>query len=306
MIMILGAGGQLGQCLLSEVNENKKYAAEEILFLSHNDLDITNKDDVDTIIRTEAPDVLINCAAYTNVEKAETEEGRKAAYAINATGVENLASACEKVGTKFIHISTDYVFGTEKEGYYHQYSEDDEPHPLNEYGESKVVGEEFALKHGKPIIVRTSWLYSEYGKNFYRTVMNRVEKGESMNIVDDQWGSPTYARNLARFLLEISTDGRYKNMEGIYHYSDNGYCTWYDFGAMIKTIYGLDTGNMLNNFKPVKTGEYPQKARRPYFSVLKKDRLESMDIFFQHWISALFDCMKRDKKIMLKEINYES
>ena len=307
MIMVLGAGGQLGQCLLDEVNKNEKYKGEDFLFLSHNDLDITNEDDVDTIIRSEAPDVLINCAAYTNVEKAETDEGKDAAYDINATGVEFLATACEKVGTKLIHISTDYVFGTENTGYYHQYTEKDKTYPLNEYGKSKAIGEELALEHGEPIIVRTSWLYSEYGKNFYKTVMNRVERGESMNIVDDQWGSPTYARNLARFLLEISMDGRYKEMEGIYHYSDNGYCTWYDFGKTIKEIYEISRGEVKKDIiHPIKTEEYPQKAKRPYFSVLKKDKLESMDIKFSNWIMALFDCMKRDGKILLKEGNHEN
>ncbi|HEX6182051.1 MAG TPA: dTDP-4-dehydrorhamnose reductase, partial [Chitinophagaceae bacterium] len=219
-ILITGANGQLG-------NEFRMlesgFPGYEFIFLSRQDLSITDKDSVQNVFKTYKPAWCVNCAAYTAVDKAESE--REQAVAINATAAGLLAAACAQYNSGFIHISTDYVFDGSSAI---PYRENDATGPINVYGESKLLGEQLVMKNDpRAIIIRTSWVYSFFGNNFVKTMMRLMKERESINVVEDQVGSPTYAADLAQVIMHIITQG--SNASGIFHFSNEGRISWYEF-----------------------------------------------------------------------------
>jgi dTDP-4-dehydrorhamnose reductase len=281
-VVVTGKGGQLA----SEFEALRGFDPNWT-FLSEEDLDITNKTSVSSYFESNNFDILINCAAYTAVDKAEDEE--ELAFKVNAEGTKNLLEACEPVGAKFIHYSTDYVFdGSSKE----PYTELDTPNPNSVYGASKLKGEEYILANKKvrSIIIRTSWVYSSYGNNFVKTMIRLGGKKEELGIVADQVGSPTYAKDLAEHTLRIISNYNYKWSQGdLFHYSNNGSCSWYEFA---RTIFELTNINIQLN--QLKTEDYPTKASRPKYSLLDKRKFEStFNIQIRDWNSSLLDMLKQ-------------
>ncbi len=258
-ILITGANGQLGKCI-KDVSIH--YPAHNYLFLSRKDLDITNKEAIQVLFDKEEFDFCINAAAYTHVEKAESNQEK--AFLVNREGTRNVAEQCKKNNTTMIQISTDYVFDGEKGA---PYTEEDLTNPINVYGASKLAGEkvvqEYCKKH---YIIRTSWLYSQYGHNFYNTVLRFVKEGKSITVTTEQTGTPTNANDLAEVILNIITSDSKKY--GIYNYSNQGEATWYDFSKEILTQTGQLTKTNL-----VKTDYYRTFAKRPAFSVLDGSKI---------------------------------
>jgi dTDP-4-dehydrorhamnose reductase len=255
-ILVTGASGQLGSSIQDMA---LTYPYMEFVFADSQTLDITDKEKVGHIFENGDFDYCINCAAYTNVEQAEKTP--EIAYEVNAKGVQNLAIACNQNKVTLIHISTDYVFDGEKGS---PYTVDDIPNPINEYGRSKLKGEEFiAQTLDAYFIVRTSWLYHKnYGKNFYRTILEKAKKGEELQITDREIGCPTNAVHLAEFLLELVDE---ENPHyGIYHFTDGKAITWFDFALNI-----LEENGLKSNTKITKNNNYRSFVRRPPFSVLK-------------------------------------
>lgn len=253
-VLVTGAGGQLGKCIQDIA---PSYPQLKVDFVNKNKLDITDKAEVNSVFSKNPYDFCINCAAYTNVE--QSERSPKKAYSVNAEGVKNLALACKKKGVKFIHISTDYVFdGEKKEGYY----PNDIPNPINEYGKSKLKGEQYIqeILNGY-IIIRTSWLYSEYGHNFYKSILEKAIKGETLYVTDDQVGCPTDANHLASYILDCI--GREHWITGVEHFTDKKAMTWFDFAVSILKIHELD-----REVKIVRDKNYRTFARRPTNSIL--------------------------------------
>jgi len=269
-ILVTGSNGQLGRCIKDEVylNHQSEQSKNNYIFLDHNTFDITDRRNVVEIIKKLKIDFVINCAAYTNVEAAEDNE--ELAYKINSVGVDNLAYACYINKAYMIHISTDFVFDGSK-GVQTLHNEEDEPNPLNVYGKSKYDGEISALCYPNTIIIRTSWLYSEYGKNFYTTIKSRIIGTQKTSVVSDQYGTPTNAHDLANAIYYIVENKKYEGKNGIYHFSNGGIATWYEFAREIEYIiyknhYKSDITN--NLIEPCKTEEYPTKATRPKNSTL--------------------------------------
>jgi len=255
-VLVTGSNGQLGKCIQKAA---KNYPDLEFDFRTSKELDITKTNDINSVLGAGDFKYCVNCAAYTDVEQAEKTPER--AFEVNAEGVKNIAMACKLHDTFFIHISTDYVFDGEKKL---PYTIDDIPNPINEYGKSKLLGEKYLQEIlNKYFIIRTSWLYSEFGENFYKTILEKAKTQKTLHITNQQLGSPTDANNLAKHILEliISSNKNY----GIYHFTDGEAMTWYDFATKII----LD--NNLNSItKVVIDNNYSSFARRPKFSVLKK------------------------------------
>ena len=253
-ILVTGASGQLG---LSIQNIHKKYTDLDFVFMNTKELDITNLKMVQEIFASNHFDFCINCAAYTNVEQAEKQPEK--AFAINGEGVKNIAIACKTNNVVLIHISTDYVFDGEKKA---PYTTQDEPNPINEYGKSKLLGEQYIQEILKKYyIIRTSWLYSEYGKNFYKSILEKAKKGEELYVTDQEIGCPTNANNLAIYILEVMVLG---NIDyGIYHFTDGEAMTWFDFAEKI-----IADNNLNRTTKVVRDNKYRSFARRPKNSVL--------------------------------------
>jgi dTDP-4-dehydrorhamnose reductase len=254
-VLVTGAEGQLGKCL-QKIGPSYEM---QFLFMNKSELDITKIENISKVIGNEKFNYCINCAAYTNVEQAEKTP--EIAYSVNAEGVKNLAIACKKNNVKLIHISTDYVFdGEKKEGYYPS----DIPNPINEYGKSKLKGEQYIQEIlYEYMIIRTSWLYSEFGHNFYRSILAKAEKGETLYVTDDQVGCPTDANHLATYILDFIQEGQL--FSGIVHFTDNKAMTWYDFAVSI-----LRKHNLYHAKKIVKDKNYRSFAKRPKNSVLIK------------------------------------
>ena len=255
-ILVTGANGQLGKCLQDVVvRENSDQF--QFLFLDRSQLDITNQEIVETFFFANKIDYCINCAAYTAVDLAETEVEQ--AFKANSDGVKYLAQECFEQQAVFIHVSTDYVFdGTATE----PYLPDDKPNPINVYGKSKLEGEKWALElNPKSIIIRTSWVYSQYGKNFYTTMKRLMAEKEELSIVADQIGKPTDANDLAAYIysLLISNDQNY----GIRHFSGSEQMSWFEFAEKIAQENGFST-----KLNPIPTAQYPTPAKRPMWSVL--------------------------------------
>jgi len=273
-LLVTGSSGQLGQCLkqllLSATDISCYFAARE-------DLDITNSDELQRFFSDHNFDYCINTAAYTNVEKAESEQ--KKAFLINAEGAYSLAKACKKHNVVLLHISTDYVFdGMAKT----PYQEQDPTNPLNVYGASKLKGEQHIVDTwNKHFIIRTSWLYSQYGQNFLNSMLQFAKQKKALTITTQQKGTPTNANDLAQMLVTIIKTGNARY--GVYHFSNQGEATWYDFAkAIFKATGEIDTVNL------AKTEHYATFAKRPSYSVLNCNKLkDTLGITYRNWEDSL-------------------
>ena len=279
-ILIIGGNGQLGNCLNKLISE---YALDyEFHFTDYDTLDITNQKQINEYFSEYEPHYCINVSAYTAVDLAEQEKEK--AFAINAEGVRHLAEACSEKGIDLIHISTDYVFSGDTNI---PYSEDDFTNPLSVYGTSKLEGENLALENNpKTIIIRTSWLYSEFGKNFVKTMLNLFSTKNELNVVADQFGQPTNANDLAETIMKIiSTE---EKEYGIFHFSNYPETTWFDFA---KKIAELSKSKIKIN--PISTEQYPTPAKRPMRSTMCLDKIEnSYNIEPKYWENSLEECME--------------
>lgn len=273
-ILVTGANGQLGQCLRAlSINE----LGIKFIFVNSKELDITKKEAVTLFFNENNFDLCVNCAAYTAVDKAESDENR--ANEVNVLGVQYLAEACLNTNTKLIHISTDFVFDGVSNI---PYTEEDETNPLSVYGKTKLEGE-IAVSSilTNYFILRTSWLYSEYGNNFMKTMIHLSKDRNELGIISDQIGSPTYAKDLAKVVLHIIKSN--SNKFGVYHYSNEGVASWYDFA---KAIFDITTAEII--LKAIPTSAYPTPAKRPRFSVMDKTKLKkNLGIEIPYWRDSL-------------------
>ena len=281
-ILVTGANGQLG----SEMRRLGAVSPNEYLFTDVQELDITNKEAVLEFTEQNNVNIIVNCAAYTNVDKAEDDEAT--AELINATAVKNLAEAVKAVDGTLFHVSTDYVFGAEGNT---PRREDMPTNPLGVYGQTKLHGEQAIAEVGaKAIIIRTAWLYSEFGNNFLKTMLRLTAEKETLNVVFDQVGTPTYAGDLALAIFSIIEADKFEGNEGIYHFSNEGACTWYDFATEIAVAAGHSNCKVL----PCHSNEFPSKVTRPPFSVLDKTKIrETFGIEIPHWRDSMIYCMQR-------------
>jgi dTDP-4-dehydrorhamnose reductase len=263
VVLVTGKDGQLGNELQQQASS---FPSFDFIFNDKTDLDITNASQVDDFFASNHIDFCINAAAYTAVDKAEVE--KDFALSVNEHAVANLAAACTRHGARFIHVSTDYVFDGNAST---PYEEDHEVSPVNFYGETKLRGEKAAQENNPScIIVRTSWVYSTFGNNFVKTMLRLMADRDSLNVVSDQVGSPTYAADLAKALLQIVQALQNNSaLSGIYHYSNEGVISWYDFAVAIKEHAGLAC-----TVNPIPTSAYPTPTKRPAYSVLNKDKIK--------------------------------
>lgn len=280
-ILVTGANGQLGSELRTLAGNHPQL---DFHFSDREQLDITNPQAVAEYFRQHTFQVCINCAAYTAVDKAEEEKAQ--ADLINVTGSKNLAMGCSSVGATMIYISTDFVFNGKAS---QPLAEDDPTDPVNYYGLSKLNGEKAIVEAlDQHIIIRTSWLYSSFGSNYVKTMIRLAETRDELNIIADQIGTPTYARDLAEAILQIV--GTNKNF-GIYHFSNEGVASWYDFTQAIFEY--KDIATLVN---PIKTEQYPTPARRPHYSVMDKARFKStFGISIPYWRASLRRCLEEMK-----------
>lgn len=281
-ILVTGANGQLG----SEMRRLGAVSPNEYIFTDVAELDITDKAAVMTFTEQNNVNIIVNCAAYTNVDKAEDDEAT--AELINSTAVRNLAEAMKAVNGTLFHVSTDYVFGSEGNT---PRTEDMPTNPLGVYGQTKLRGEQAIAEVGaKAIIIRTAWLYSEFGNNFLKTMLRLTAEKESLNVVFDQVGSPTYAGDLALAIFSIIEGEVYEGNEGVYHFSNEGVCSWYDFATEIAAAAGHDNCKV----QPCHSNEFPSKVTRPPFSVLDKTKIKTtFGIEIPHWRDSMLYCMQR-------------
>ena len=278
-ILVTGANGQLGQCLQKISSQFEEF---EFIFTDSETLDITNKEEVNDFFWQNAPDFCINAAAYTAVDLAETDIEK--AFLVNADGAENLAEACAENNAQFIHVSTDYVFDGENNL---AYTEEDFTNPLGVYGASKLAGDELALEVNPcSVILRTSWVYSEFGKNFVKTMLNLFATKEELSIVADQFGQPTNANDLAEGIMKIIKSE--KITPGIFNFSNLGRISWFDFAEKIAEL--SDAKIKLN---AIETSQYPTPAKRPKNSVLDLDKIsKTYAIQLKSWEESLEDCVQ--------------
>jgi dTDP-4-dehydrorhamnose reductase len=281
-IIVTGANGQLG----NELRDlSASYPGYHFDFFDREGFPVENRDEVFRIIGSVKPDFVLNCAAYTAVDKAESEQ--QIAAAVNGAGPGYIAAACKSVGAKLMHISTDYVFnGTATE----PLKETDPVEPVNQYGEGKLEGEKNVMEQDPgSIIIRTAWVYSAYGKNFVKTMLRLMNERDSVSVVADQVGSPTYAGDLAAAMMQIVDSDKWKG--GIYHYSNQGVISWYDLAVEIRNLSGSTC-----EVKPITTDQYPTPAKRPQYSVLDTSKIrESFGITIPAWKESLELCLQRLK-----------
>ncbi len=285
-ILITGANGQVGQEFKALVNEETYNNTDSKFFFTDRDsLDITDSTALKSFIEENLIDTIVNCAAYTAVDKAE--EDVDMAYKVNHTAVKNLAEITKEKSLTLIHISTDYVFDGKADN---PIQEEDVCNPQGIYGKSKRAGEEEIIRINPKgaIIIRTSWIYSSFGQNFLRTMLHLGKERESLNVVSDQIGTPTYARDLAAAILHIlSSDTKSTNSVQIYHYSNEGECSWYDFAKAIFDTAGIDC-----NLSAISTEEYPTPAKRPLYSVLDKSKIsKTFDLHIPYWKDSMKSCL---------------
>ena len=281
-ILVTGANGQLG----NEMRIVSQGSSDSYIFTDVDELDITNRDAVMDFVTDNNIKVVVNCAAYTNVDKAEDDE--KTAELINAQAVEYLALACRANHAMLIHISTDYVFGG-NEG--NTPKKETEPvNPTGAYGRTKLHGEQAIWKVGcNYLIIRTAWLYSEFGNNFVKTMRKLTAERDKLNVVFDQIGTPTYAFDLANVIFKIIEERRYDELEGVYHFSNEGVISWYDFAKEICEL----SGNVCD-IQPCHSDEFPSKVKRPSYSVLDKTKIKnSLNITIPHWKESLKKCINK-------------
>ena len=288
-IIVSGRDGQLG-------NELKDLASKQnfdFVFTDKDDLDITDENILKEAFKIYKPVFFINCAAYTAVDKAEADQ--EIAYKINAEAVGYIAKQCHQQNTKLIQISTDYVFDGRST---QPYKEDDKTDPVNYYGYTKWLGEQLALNNNpETIVIRTSWVYSSYGANFVKTMLRLMKERKEINVVNDQFGSPTYAKDLAEAILEIVNSKPLAvsrspltshHSQNIYHFSNEGNTSWYDFAVAIKEIKQLDC-----IVHPIPTSAYPTPAKRPAYSVFDKTKItNTFGIQLKNWKDSLKECLQ--------------
>lgn len=289
-ILVTGANGQLG----NEIRAIAKSSADSYIFTDIAEdaetsyLDITDLDAVRKVVKENSVNIIINCAAYTNVDKAEEES--EEATTLNAKAPAHLAKAIKEVGGLLVHISTDYVFGGEGD---RPYTEEQQTAPTSVYGCTKLAGEEAIIATDcRYIIIRTAWLYSEFGKNFCKTIINLTSTKPQIKVVDDQIGTPTYALDLAKAIEAVVAkyDG---SQSGIYHYSNEGICSWYEFAKAISELYGTTECDI----QPCTSAEFPSVVKRPAYSVLDKGKIKAtfgVDVPF--WRDSLVRCIRNIKK----------
>lgn len=281
-ILVLGAYGQLGRSLKDIAGNYSQY---NFIFTDVDSLDITDFDWVADFISEQKPNVIINCAAYTAVDKAESEQEQ--ALMLNATVVENLAQIAQKNKIFLVHVSTDYVFDGKG---FRPYNEDNFTAPVSVYGKTKWLGEQAIMNNScHCAIVRTSWLYSQYGGNFVKTMLRLGKERQELTVVNDQIGSPTYAPDLAEAIMQIVLQKELVQQTQIYHYSNEGVTSWYDFAKEI-----MEMGNCPCEVLPIPTEQYPTPAQRPFYSVLDKQKIKSQfSIAIPYWRDSLGICIKK-------------
>lgn len=282
-ILVTGANGQLG----NEMRLVTQRSQDNYIFTDVDELDITNAEAVDKYVQEQHINVIVNCAAYTNVDKAEDDQAL--AELLNAKAVATLAIAIKKNEGMLIHISTDYVFGGNKNNT--PCKEDEPTNPTGIYGLTKLHGEQMIAAVGcHHIIIRTAWLYSEFGKNFVKTMLGLTATKSELKVVFDQVGTPTYAYDLATAIAHIIENRSYEGNDGIYHFSNEGVCSWYDFTKMIAEY----AGNVACDIQPCYSDEFPSKVVRPSFSVLDKSKIKhTFGIKIPYWTDSLKKCMER-------------
>lgn len=284
-IIVTGSNGQVGSELRALA---KAYPHFQFHFTGVKELDITQAEKVETFFAQHQPTYCINCAAYTAVDKAETE--KELAQQINVLGAQYLAQACAKYHTQFFHLSTDYVYHNQQNT---PFKEEDPTHPQSVYAHTKLAGDDIALReHPQTMVLRTSWVYSSFGHNFVKTMIRLGTEREELGIVFDQIGTPTYARDLAAAILQLiqqKENGQLseEQLKGIFHYSNEGVSSWYDFALAI-----FELENITCRVKPIETTAYPTPASRPPFSVLNKHKFTStFGITIPHWRESLKACL---------------
>ncbi len=282
IILITGANGQLGNELKVV---SKKFYGYDFIFTDIDTLDLTSREQTSDFIKKTGPDWIINCAAYNFVDKAENEP--EIAMLINGDSIKNISEVIKDSECRLIHISTDYVYDGQANS---PYDESSVPNPLSAYGRSKLAGEKAAMMHNSSMVIRTAWLYSSFGNNFVKTILRHAKEKDSLNVVYDQTGTPTYAADLAEAIMSI-VSGVIRNQvafnSGIYNYSNEGVCTWYDFASEIIYEAGLTC-----TVNPVLTRDYKLAASRPVYSVMDKSKIkENYDITIPHWRKSLKTCI---------------
>lgn len=282
-IMVTGAYGQLGNALKRELDGDNTI---EAIYTDADTLDLTDSMALSRFFEDNPVDMVINCAAYTAVDRAESDDLKAAA--INTGAVGNLGQAAAKHGMKVIHISTDYVFSGES---FRPYEENDEPYPQSIYGRTKLEGEGLLTSFSNnAMIIRTAWLYSEFGNNFVKTMLRLADERDEINVVCDQIGTPTYAGDLAHAIHQVIRHERWQ--PGIYHFTNEGVASWYDFTKAIFEITGKTT-----KVNPIRTTQYPTPAKRPSYSVLSKDKIKrNYGIEIPYWRDSLQRCIKELQK----------
>ena len=284
-ILVTGSNGQLG----SHIRQKSIRSQHQYLFTDVAELDITNEVAVNEFVASHKVDTIINCAAYTDVNRAESDEPN--AELINHTAVSYLAKAMAAVGGLLVHISTDYVFGGNHNNA--PCREDERVNPTGVYGRTKLHGEEAVEASGcRYLMFRTAWLYSEYGKNFCKTMMDLTAAKPTLNVVFDQAGTPTYAGDLANAIVSILENHLEQGKEGLYHYSNEGVCSWYDFAMAI----GRMAGNVNCDIQPCHSDEFPTPVVRPSYSVLDKTKFkQDFGLKVPYWMNSLELCIRNIK-----------
>lgn len=279
-VLITGANGQLGRAIRKE---SQNFESLNFYYTDIEETDISSKESVGSAFEKYSPNIVVNCAAYTAVDRAEDE--REKAYTLNAQAPANLAEQCKTKNIKLIHISTDYVFDGKGNT---PYMETDKVNPLSVYGQSKLKGEELAMAYGNTMVIRTSWLYSAYGNNFMKTILKYGNERPELRVVFDQTGTPTLANDLAIAILQIVQKTDKLFVPEIFHFSNQGVCSWYDFAYEIITQAGFST-----KIVPITTNEYPTKAIRPQYSVLNKQKITNLlEVEIPHWRQSLVKCLQ--------------
>lgn len=280
-ILVTGANGQLG----NEMRIVSQQSAHHYIFTDVAELDITDAAAVEKMVADNDVKVIVNCAAYTNVDKAEDD--RELAELLNAKAVENLAVAIRRNDGLLVHVSTDYVFGGTRNNT--PCREEEAANPTGVYGETKLHGEEAVIRSGcHYLIIRTAWLYSEYGKNFLKTMIDLTATKPSLKVVFDQTGTPTYAYDLAAAICDIIEQRKYEGRDGIYHYSNEGVCSWYDFTKAIAEY----AGHTACDIQPCHSDEFPSKVVRPSYSVLDKTKIKTtFGLKVPYWTDSLKQCI---------------
>jgi dTDP-4-dehydrorhamnose reductase len=282
-ILVIGSNGQLGRSI-QKITSNSKHN-NEFTFVDRACIDLSNEDSINNYFRNHSFDLIINCAAFTQVDEAENKP--VLANLINNIAVELLAKISKNTNTFLIHISTDYVFDGEISS---QYSESDLTNPINIYGKTKLLGEQKiqSLMPINAIIIRTSWLYSEFGKNFVASIIKNAQKKKTLDVINDQFGSPTYATDLANSILKIVTsiaNFNFKIETQIYHFSNSGECSWYDFACEIIRQSNIDC-----IVRPINSNDYIHPTKRPKNTTMSKNKIiEKFDLNIRHWKSSLAD-----------------